>query len=247
MSNQRPTSVARIQMALREMIVRGELRPGDRVTELAMVARLGLSRTPIRTALVRLQEEGLLQALTSGGFAVATFSQDDVLDTIELRGTLEGLAARLAAERGAPGSSLMHLQSRLDDLDKTLADGSDGHLIAAYVEHNAAFHLGLTALCKSPPLIRQIERVNALPFASPSALVALNSDPLGPRNTFTIAQHQHHALLDAIGHGQGTRAEDIAREHARLSISNLQRAFAGPAILDDLPATLFLQRPAAAA
>src|ERR1700712_4849321 len=93
------------QLRLRGQILgrglpRGE-PSGERIAELAVVERLGVSRTPIRAALVRLEQEGLLQALPNGGFAVRTFSERDVSDAIELRGTVEGLAARLAAERGA--------------------------------------------------------------------------------------------------------------------------------------------------
>ena len=92
-----PSQTARVQLRLRELILGGELKPGARIAELTLVERLGASRTPIRMALVRLQEEGLLEALPHGGFAVKDFSEADIHDAIELRGTLEGLAARHAA------------------------------------------------------------------------------------------------------------------------------------------------------
>src|SRR5215475_3220948 len=88
------------QLALRELILSGDLKPGDRISELAIVERLGVSRTPIRMALVRLEEEGLLELIPSGGFSVKAFSERDIYDAIEVRGTLEGLAARLCEERG---------------------------------------------------------------------------------------------------------------------------------------------------
>ncbi len=94
------SQTVRAQLRLRELILGGELAPGARIPELALVERLGVSRTPVRAALVRLAEEGLLEALPGGGFAVRDFSETDICDAIELRGTLEGLAARLAAERG---------------------------------------------------------------------------------------------------------------------------------------------------
>ena len=100
----RPTAASqavKAQLRLREMILAGELPAGARIAELAIVERLGVSRTPIRAALMRLEQEGLLEALPNGGYAVRTFSERDVSDAIELRGTVEGLAARLAAERGA--------------------------------------------------------------------------------------------------------------------------------------------------
>src|SRR5437764_14552893 len=94
------SQAVKTQLRLREMILAGELAGGSRIAELAIVDRLGVSRTPIRAALVRLEQEGLLQALPGGGFAVRTFTERDAADAIELRGTVEGLAARLAAERG---------------------------------------------------------------------------------------------------------------------------------------------------
>src|SRR5436190_11984820 len=95
------SQAVKAQLQLRELILAGELPAGSRIAELAIVDRLGMSRTPIRAALMRLEQEGLLQALPGGGFAVRTFSERDVADAIELRGTVEGLAARVAAERGA--------------------------------------------------------------------------------------------------------------------------------------------------
>ena len=88
-------------LRLRAMILDGELQGGARIAELAIVDKLGFSRTPIRAALMRLEQEGLLDALPNGGYAVKTFSESDISDAIELRGTLEGLSARLCAERGA--------------------------------------------------------------------------------------------------------------------------------------------------
>ena len=89
------SQTVRAQLALRDMILSGRLRPGERISELQAVDITGVSRTPVRLALVRLEDEGLLQAIPSGGFMVKAFTERDILDSIELRGTLEGLAARL--------------------------------------------------------------------------------------------------------------------------------------------------------
>src|SRR5688572_30195727 len=100
------SQAVKAQLRLREMILAGELPAGERIAELAIVERLGVSRTPIRAALMRLEQEGLLEGLPNGGYAVRTFSERDVADAIELRGTIEGLAARLAAERGVAAGVL---------------------------------------------------------------------------------------------------------------------------------------------
>ncbi|MDZ4356743.1 MAG: Rieske 2Fe-2S domain-containing protein, partial [Variovorax sp.] len=78
----------RALLQLRELILSGELAGGSRIAELAIVERLGVSRTPIRAALMRLEQEGLLEALPNGGYVVQTFSERDIADAIELRGTL---------------------------------------------------------------------------------------------------------------------------------------------------------------
>src|ERR1700733_4663848 len=86
-------------LGLRELIFDGEFAPGERVPEVDLAARLGLSRTPLRLALAALAHEGVVEPLAGGGFVVPSFTRHDVADAIELRGVLEGPAARLAAER----------------------------------------------------------------------------------------------------------------------------------------------------
>src|ERR1700746_3004621 len=110
------SQTVKAQLALRDQILSGALRPGERISELQAVETTGASRTPVRMALVRLEEEGLLEAIPSGGFMVKAFSERDILDSIELRGTLEGLAARFAAERGASVRDLEPLRERLPQL-----------------------------------------------------------------------------------------------------------------------------------
>ena len=94
------TQITRALLSLREQILSGEFSPGERMSELPLVDRLGVSRTPLRLALAALEHEGLLQRLPGGGYAVREFTQAEIADAIEIRGVLEGTAARFAAERG---------------------------------------------------------------------------------------------------------------------------------------------------
>src|SRR5437016_9620444 len=158
------SQTVRAQLSLRDLILSGGLRPGERISELQAVETTGVSRTPVRMALVRLEDEGLLQAIPSGGFMVKAFSERDILDSIELRGTLEGLAARLSAERGASARSLEPLKECLADLDQLVRqDPVSVEAFSSYVTMNARFHALLTELSASPPVIREIDRVSALP------------------------------------------------------------------------------------
>src|SRR5215469_11934015 len=89
----------RATVTLREMLVQGRLRPGERIREVPLATQLNVSRIPLRLALERLAHEGFLEVRPTRGFVVQQFSTDDIYDAIELRGLLEGAAARLAAER----------------------------------------------------------------------------------------------------------------------------------------------------
>lgn len=215
------------QLRLRELILDGDLAAGERLTELALVERLGVSRTPVRAALLALQEEGLLEPLAGGGIAVKAFGEADIHDAIEIRGTLEGLAARLAAERGVAPSLLAQAVEVLARIDALLARPSFSDAeFSGYVDENARFHELLAEMADSEMLRRQIARAAAQPFASPSAFVLESRSGSGARDRLVIAQEQHHAALEAISRREGARAEALMREHARIAHRNLSEALA---------------------
>jgi GntR family transcriptional regulator of vanillate catabolism len=219
------SQAVKVQLRLREMILAGLLKAGARITELAMVEKLGVSRTPIRAALIRLEQEGLLQQMPSGGFAIRQFSQADVADAIELRGTVEGLAARLAAERGAPAEALAQANHCLDEIDLLLRQSVlDEEAFSSYVRWNAQFHTLLGPLSASPVMQREIERVGSLPFASPSGFVGVQANSPKARDMLIVAQDQHRHVIEAIAHREGARAEAVMREHSRMAQRNLHDA-----------------------
>ena len=229
---------------LREMILRGDFRPGERLSELPLVARLGVSRTPLRLALDRLSNWGLLEEVPTGGFMVREFLIDDIWDTIETRGVLEGTAARLAAERLADPRELDELRASCSGLEGMTDLTVD--TFPQYVQLNEAFHAGILTLSKSRLLKRTLEQVMKLPFAAPSALIMARTKLPKAAEEFTIAMAQHRALVEAIQNREGTRAESIAREHARLSRRNLELALNDPEILNCVPgASLIRETPAA--
>src|SRR6476661_625332 len=219
------SQAVKAQLRLRELILAGELQGGSRIAELTLVDRLGVSRTPIRAALMRLEQEGLLQALTGGGYAVRTFSERDVADAIELRGTLEGLVARLAAERGAARELLAEARECLDGIDEVLAQPALGDAaFLCYVRLNERFHVLLAEMAGSPVLARELERVVRMPFASPSGFVVVQANSGRARDMLIVAQDQHRQVLDAVEQREGGRAEAIMREHSRLAQRNLREA-----------------------
>ncbi|MCU0907290.1 MAG: GntR family transcriptional regulator [Rhodobacteraceae bacterium] len=218
----RPTQSTAALTDLRDMVLSGELAPGERLPEVHLSERLGLSRTPLREALTRLEQEGLLERAPTGlGYVVRGFTWADVADAIEVRGVLEGTAARLAAERGPTPALIDTARDLLARLDAVVTLGPEMLDMVAYADLNAAFHAAILDMARSPVLAREIGRAVALPFAGPSAFLTEQTDVLAFRRTLAGAQDQHHAILDAIAAREGSRAEAIAREHARLARKNL--------------------------
>ena len=238
------SQAVRAQLRLREMILAGDLPAGSRIAELTLVDKLGVSRTPIRTALMKLEQEGLLESLSNGGYAVRTFTERDVSDAIELRGTLEGLAARFAAERGCASVVLADAKVCLDLVDQLLStDTLNDEAFSAYVAHNERFHTLLAEMTGSAVLQRELDRVSGLPFASPSGFVISQANSPQARDMLIIAQDQHRQVLSAIEQGHGSRAEAIMREHSRMAQRNLTDAMRSPD-LHRMPSVRLIRRKA---
>ncbi|WP_207486121.1 GntR family transcriptional regulator [Arenibaculum pallidiluteum] len=219
----RNAQTTRALLQLRELILNGGLAPGERVAELTLVERLGVSRTPVRLALGRLQDEGLVEGLPSGGFVVREFTEADVADAIDLRGMLEGMAARRCAERRPGPDETAPLRECLGSLD-ALVRRRDLSLedFADYIRLNDRFHGLLVALARSPVIQREIERILHLPFSSPGAFVMVQRELAESREILFIAQDHHRCIAEAVEAGDGMRAEMLAREHSRLARRNLQ-------------------------
>ena len=230
------SQTVKAKLGLRELVLDGAFAPGERVPEIELADRLGVSRTPLRLALSALAYEGLLEPRTGGGFVVRSFTPADVSDAIELRGVLEGTAARLAAERLESPSELDQLVASVELLDDVLEDVTPES--PPDVDLNDDYHGTLVGLAKSPTLSRAIAANAALPFAAPGALLTSHASLKRSREILIVAQHQHRVPVDALRARQGTRAEEIAREHARLAQLNLELVLEGQSNLTRIGAPL---------
>ncbi len=209
------TQLSEAIVRLREMILRGELVPGQRVAEAPVAEQLGVSRTPVRQALPLLAQEGLLTEHGTRGYVVRAFTPRDVLDAIDTRGVLEGLAARRIAEQGASKAFIRELRACLHDGDELLRkrrlEESDE---APYAEMNARFHGLILQEAGSVILSEALERNGRVPFAGPQALAFDRTNLEQMYNMIFHAHRQHHGIVDALERGESGRAEALMREHA---------------------------------
>lgn len=209
----------RVLNLLRRMIVDGELPAGERIAEIPTAERLGVSRTPIRIAFRALEQEGLLIRQGARGYAVRQLTPNDLAGAVEVRGVLEGLAARQAAERGLTRETQEILLQCLAQGDALFEKGyvSEDDL-AEYHDINKRFHQTIVDASGNPAIGEALARNEHLPFASVSSLAVDGSNLAQEYRRFNFANMQHHTVVDALISGQGARAEAIMREHANATL-----------------------------
>lgn len=209
------TQQTSVIVRLREMILGGELAPGERLTEAELANRLGVSRTPVRHALPALAQEGLLVPAGKRGYSVRAFTAQHSIEALRLRAVLEGFAARQVADKGVSTTTLAALKACLAEGDALFANrqlADDDEL--RYAEMNARFH-GLIMQAAQMPLLESLtERCNVVPFTAPLSIAFSSANKERMFDFLFYAHRQHHSILQAIEAGQGDRAEFLFREHA---------------------------------
>jgi DNA-binding GntR family transcriptional regulator len=198
---------------VRLMILRGEVPPGGRMTELLLAERFGTSRATVREALRQLEGDGLLIANADGGMRLVRLGEDDLIDALRVRAALEGLSAGLAAERLADGRAPVESLSRLG----ALADAADAAARSGPAEEavlaDRNLHRALDALAGNDPchdaLLRIWDRIVVATLQS-----AASARP--PAS----ADREHRRLLAALAAGDASEASAIARHHALAALDD---------------------------
>jgi DNA-binding GntR family transcriptional regulator len=188
-------------VSLRDAILDGRFLPGARLRQTDLADRLGISRTPIREALGRLQQEGLVDLLHGGGVRVAVLDLNEAAELYDLREVLDGLAARLAAARATP-AALGRLDRALKRMRQCLERQDANQWFGAHVSfHDEIFRAsGHGRLGSFSGLVRlSIQRFHPLLLKTPHRL--------------EHAFREHREIRDAIVARDGERAERLARAH----------------------------------
>ncbi|RMN71353.1 Transcriptional regulator VanR [Pseudomonas syringae] len=208
-----------VLVALRKMIASGELAAGERLMEVPTAELFGVSRMPVRMAFRTLEQEGLLVPFGGRGFQVRSISPLEIAGAVDVRGVLEGLAARQMAERGVT-------QEARDELEACLVQGDalfeKGHVteddLEVYHDMNMRLHRVIVEGSGNRAIADALSRNDHLPFASVTALAVDRDNLIREYRRFNFAHMQHHAVVDALVNGQGARAEAIMREHANATL-----------------------------
>jgi DNA-binding GntR family transcriptional regulator len=191
-----PDLVDRVHRALRDAICDGDLEPGARLTQESLAERLGVSRQPVLQALRLLRAEGFVHDAPARGVVVASIDAAAVEQVCQLRGALEGLAARLAAQRRA------RLDHALLAAGRAAVAAGD---LRAMVDADLAFH-GAIALASGNPLLARTATQHAHHVRRVMSAVLRHDDP-------PAVWDDHEAIADAIAAGQADRVSTLVATH----------------------------------
>lgn len=192
-----------VYYALINRVRQGDLKPGMRLREDELAKSLGVSRTPVREALGRLQSRGLVENV-QGGLAIVELSRERIFEIYALRAVLEGAAARFAAQNASPADQAMLAHTA----KKFSAYAGE---IAGYAEMNTIFHEAIYAAAHNIYLTRMLDDLN-------------DTLALLPKTTFEVsgrseeAKHEHDAVLAAILAGNADAAEKAAWLHIDMAM-----------------------------
>lgn len=184
---------------LLQEVLRGQLMPGEALTETALAERLRVSRTPIREALTRLEQDGLVKR-TSRGMVVRERSPQEILDIYDVRILLEADAARTAAERRTSLDviGLKRIASELEQMDTVDP--------TAMAEANRKLHHAVWSAAHSEPILDLLRRVDMHLARYPTTTL---SDP----GRWETSLAEHRVLISAIEVRDGDKAAQASTQH----------------------------------
>lgn len=189
---------------LKKLILDGTLPAGAQMLEQEAAERLDMSRTPVREAMVRLRQDGMVEIRPRHGMRVLPVSARDMADIYEVLTALEGTAAEAVARRGLSARPLNALRGAVTDMGKALEAGD----LAAWAEADERFHSQLVQMSGNTRLIQMVGQL--WDQAHRARMLTLK---LRPTPTNSVAEHA--ALVDAIASGDPAAARQIHEDHRR--------------------------------
>ena len=204
----------KILETIRDAILKGSLKPGERVSEPELAERFGISRTPIREAFRQLESEGYLEVIPRKGAVVASLSERDVVEFYAIKSILEGHAARIAAERMTE-KDIERLEAINDKLQQIAGEGDVKSFFRVHNEFHELF-IKASGNDKLVELINQLVlKFNRLRLAS-----------LAQPGRMEISVQEHRKIIEAFRRHDGDRADNLVRRTATIGAEVLIHSLA---------------------
>ena len=171
---------------LRKAILRGELKPGERLMEIQLANKLGVSRTPIREAIRKLELEGLVLMIPRKGAEVAQITEKNMQDVLEVRKALEELSVQLACERITP-EQVEEMKMAAEDFRKVLKSGD----VTKIAEADVKFHDIIFAATNNQRLITLLNNLR-------EQMYRYRMEYLKDRKSHSVLVREHEEILNAL-------------------------------------------------
>ncbi len=202
---------------LRDAILQGQYAPGWHLQEVPLSEEMNVSRTPVRAALAALSAEGLLDYVPKRGYSVRGFSIEEIVAAYEVRANLEGMACRLAAERGLSEDVARNLEAVLSDGDAILAHGRlRDEDRQPWVDMNDRFHGLLLAAADCRLLSDIVQRTYRIPLLSSRVVHWYDYQEI------KASHGLHHRIFRYVRQRRGVNAEALMREHVLQAIEQIR-------------------------
>lgn len=212
----------------------GQYAPDDRLREIDIAEKLGVSRTPVRLAFAELARDGLLEYEPNKGYRVRRFSRDAVDTAYELRETIEGMAAYRAAVNGLSPSSLLKLEKCILETDGLLArQHVTEREVELWQEANGVFHETILFAAQDDLLIELSQRLSNIPLVSSRSFPFTDTTIAEFQNVIGKSQQEHKAILEALVQQAGKKAQKLMASHLRDAGENLKFQVARAALSSD--------------
>lgn len=189
---------------LREAILKGELKPGERLMELQLAAKLGVSRTPIREAIRMLEQEGLAVTIPRKGAEVAKMTAKDMEDVLLIRESLDELAATLACEK-ITEEQLTELAERMQEFE----DATKTDNVKKIAEADVSFHDVIYNATNNPKLVNMLNNLR-------EQIYRYRLEYLKDESSYPLLLEEHRAIVE----GLMSKDKDMVKEMMHRHISN---------------------------
>jgi DNA-binding GntR family transcriptional regulator len=207
------TAQERVYARIRDMVLSGELRQGERIVERQLAEKVGSSRVPVREALLRLSSDGLLTSVPRWGYQVRKYDMIDVIELYDLREAIEGQAIRLICERATDEQieKIVLAHEKMKKYVEQLRDGRDDKT----GDYDDAFHYAILNASGNSRFVRIFSVFNDEHICLMRGELGLHQLAVDRSKLYQEVQEKHQEIVDAIIVRDANRAERVLREHIR--------------------------------
>ena len=196
---------------LRDAILRGDLKPGERLMEMHLAEELGVSRTPIREAIRMLEQEGLAITIPRKGAQVAGMTEKDLYDVLEIRDALDELAVSKACEK-VNKKSLSKLAEAMRDFEKSVASGN----VRAIVSSDERFHDVIYAMTDNPKLVNIVSNLREQMYRYRYEYVKDNAD-------YRQLVSEHTCIVDGLRRQNKEYVKSVMHTHLENQVAGVRK------------------------